>query len=73
MQTTNNGPEPLDQLGITVPKFIKRMRLVFEYREDRIGRCASFDGSGKWVIAEILASAFGVFGQGGVEERCEVG
>jgi hypothetical protein len=73
MQLIDNRPEPLDQLGITIPKFIKRVGLLLEYSKNLIRRLASIDGGSQWVVAEILTSAFGVLGQGSVEEGFEVG
>ena len=73
MQPIDNRPEPLDQLVITIPEFIKRLGLCLEYRHNLIWRLASIDGSSQWVIAEILTSASGILGQGCVEEGFEIG
>ena len=60
MQAVDNGREPLNQLWIAIPEFIKCLGLLFEYSEDLIRRLASIEHSGEFVIAEILTSAFGV-------------
>ena len=73
MQPIDNRPEPLDQLGIAIPKFIERLRLRLEYSENVIRRLASIDGGSQWVVAEILSSAFGILFQSCVEEGFEGG
>jgi len=73
MQPIDNRPEPFDQVGITIPEFIKRLGLHLEYSKNRIRRPASIDGGSQWVVAEILSSAFGILVQGCVEEGFEVG
>jgi len=73
MQPIDKRPERLDQLGITVPELIKGLGLRLEYSENRIRRLASIDVGSQWVVSEILSSAFGILGQGGVEEGFEVG
>ena len=73
MQPVDNGCEPLDQLWIAIPEFIKCLGLLFEYSEDRIRRLASIEHSGEFMIAEILTSAFGVLFQGRIEEGFEIG
>jgi len=73
MQPIDNRPEPLDQLGIAIPEFIKGLGLLLEYSKNRIRRLASMDGSSQWVVAEILSCAFGILGQGHVKEGFEVG
>ena len=73
MQPFDKRPEPLDQLGVTVSKFIKRLGLRLEYSKNRIWRVASIDGGSQWVVAEILTCAFGILGQRCVEEGFEVG
>jgi len=65
--------KPLDQLGITIPEFIKYPGLLLEYRQDRIRRIASIDHVGKWMITEIFPSNFGVLGEGNIKESGEVG
>ena len=73
MQPIDNRPEPFDQLGITIPEFIKGLGLRLEYGENVIRRLASIDGGSQWVVAEILSSAFGILGQGYVKEGFEGG
>lgn len=73
MESIDNRYEPLKQLGIIIPKSVERERLLLEYSENRIQRPASIDDGSHWVIAEILASSFGVLVQGSVEEDFEVG
>ena len=73
MQPIDNGPEPLDQLGIAIPEFIKGPGLRLEYSENVIRRLASIDGGSQWVVAKILSSAFGILGQGYLEESFEGG
>ena len=71
MQPIDNGLEPLDQLGIATPEFIKGSGLRLEYSENVIRRLASIDGGSQWVVAKILSSAFGILGQGYLEEGFE--
>jgi hypothetical protein len=73
MQHIDNGSEPLEQFGIAVSEFIKRSGLFLEYMKDRIGAVATIDPVGKWVVAEIFPSLFGVVRQGSIEKRLEVG
>jgi hypothetical protein len=73
MQPIDNRPEPLDQLGIATPKFIKHLGLLLEYSKNLIRRVASIDDGGQWVVTEILTSAFGILGQGCVEEGFDIG
>jgi hypothetical protein len=73
VQPIDNRPEPLDQLGIAIPKFIERLRLRLEYSENVIRRLASIDGGSQLVVAEILSCAFEVLGQGYLEEGFEGG
>jgi len=73
MQPIDNGPEPLDQLGITIPEFIKGLGLRLEYSQDRIRRPTSIDSSSQWMVAEILSSAFGIVVQSCVEDGFEGG
>jgi len=73
MQPIDNRPEPLDQLGIAIPEFIERLGLRLEYGKNLIWRPASIDGSGQWVVAEILSSALGILVQSYVEEGFEGG
>jgi len=73
MQPIDNRLEPLDQLWISIPEFIKGLGLCLEYSENVIGRLASINGDSKWVVSEILSSAFDVLGQGYVEEGFEAG
>ena len=73
MQPIDNRPEPLDQIGITIPEFIQRLGLLLEYNKNPIRRVTSIDGGSQWVIAEVLTSASGILGQGCVEEGFEVG
>ena len=73
MQPIDNRPEPLDQLGIAIPEFIKGLGLRLEYSQDRIRRPTSIDGGSQWVIAKILSSAFGIVVQSCVEEGFEGG
>jgi hypothetical protein len=73
VQPIDNGCEPLDQLWIAIPEFIKFLGLLFEYSEDRIRRLASIEDSREFMIAEIFTSAFGVLFQGRIEEGFEIG
>ena len=73
MQPIDNRREGLDQLGITIPELIKGLGLRFEYSKNRIRRLASIDLDSQRVAEEILSSAFGILGQGYVEEGLEVG
>jgi len=73
VQPIDNGLEPLDQLGIAIPEFIKGAGLRLEYSEDVIWRLASIDGGSQLVVAEILSCAFEVLGQGYLEEGFEGG
>jgi len=73
MQPIDNGLEPLDQLGIAIPEFIKGLGLRLEYSENIVRRLASIDCSSQWVVAEILSCAFDVFGQGYLKEGFEGG
>ena len=73
MQPVDNGCEPLDQLWIAIPEFIKCLGLLFEYSEDRIWRLAFIEHSCEFMIAEILTSPFGVLFQGRIEEGFEIG
>jgi len=73
VQPIDNRCEPLDQLGITIPEFIKGLGLRFEYSKNRIRRFASIDGGSQWVVAEILPSTYGILGQGCFEEGLEGG
>jgi hypothetical protein len=43
MQHINNGSEPLEQFGIALPEFVKRLRLLLEYVEDRLGVVTAID------------------------------
>jgi hypothetical protein len=73
MQPIDNGGEPLDQLRIAIPEFVKCLGLFFEYSEDFIRRVASIEDSGEFMIAEILTSPLGVLFQGRIEESFEIG
>jgi len=73
MQPIDNRPEPLDQLGVAIPEFIERLGLRLENSENVIRRLAFIDGGSQWVVAEILSCAFGVLGQGCLEEGFEAG
>jgi hypothetical protein len=73
VQPIDNRPERLDQLWITIPELIERLRLRLEYSENGIRRLASIDVGSQWVVAKILSSAFGILDQGYVEEGFEVG
>jgi len=73
VQHIDNGPEPLDQLGIAIPEFIKGLGLRLEYSKNVIRRLACIDGGSQWVVAKILSSAFGILGQGYLEEGFEGG
>jgi len=73
MQPIDNRLEPLDQLGIAIPEFIKGPGLRLEYSKNVIRRLASIDGGSQWVVAEILSSAFGILVQGYFEEGLEGG
>jgi len=60
VQRIDNGCEPLDQRGVTILEFVKRLSLFLEYSKDGFWRIASVDHGGKWVVAEILSSVFSV-------------
>ena len=60
MQHLDDRPEPLKQLNIAVPKFVKRLGLFLEYMKDRIGAVATSDPVGEWVVAEVFPSFLGV-------------
>jgi hypothetical protein len=73
MQPFDNGSEPLEQLGIAFPEFLKRPGLFLEYLEDRIGAVAAIDFVGEWMVAKIFPSLLGVVRQGSIEKVLEVG
>ena len=73
VQHIDDGTEPLEQFGIALPKFIKRLGLFLEYMKDRIRAVTSIDPVGKWVIAEIFSSLLSVLLQGGIEKGLEIG
>jgi len=73
MQPIDNRLEPLNQLGIAIPEFIKGLGLRLEYSENVIRRLASIDCGSQWVVAEILSCAFDVLGQSYLEEGFEGG
>jgi hypothetical protein len=60
MQHIDDRPEPLEQFGIAVPKFIKRPGLFLEYVKNRIGGVTAIDPVGERVVAEIFPSLLGV-------------
>ena len=68
MEPIDNRCEPLEQLGIAIPEFVKRERLLFEYSKDQIRRLASIDRDSQRVVAEILPGSLRVLVQGSVEE-----
>jgi hypothetical protein len=43
MQHINNRSEPLEQFGIALPKFVKRLCLLLKYVKDRLGAVAAID------------------------------
>jgi len=73
IQPIDYGCEPLDQLGVAIPKFIECLGLFLEYSHDRIRRHASIDHVGEWVITEIFPSTFSVLRQCNNKEIFEVG
>jgi len=72
VQPIDNGCEPLDQLGVTILEFVKRLGLFSEYSKDRLWGIASVDHGGEWVVAEILSGVFCVLSQGNIKERLKV-
>ena len=73
MQPIDDRPEPLDQLGITIPEFIEGLGLRLEYRKNVIRRPTSINGGSQWVVAEILSSALRILVQSCVKEGFEGG
>ena len=73
MQPIDNGSEPSDQLGVTIPEFIEISGLLLEYCEDRIWSLAPIDYRSKWVVADIFPCAFGVLCYGSIEKCLEIG
>ena len=43
VQHINNRSEPLEQFGIAVPEFVKRLCLLLEYVKDRLGVVTAID------------------------------
>jgi len=43
MQHINDRSEPLEQFGIALPKFVKRLCLLLEYVKDRLGVVTAID------------------------------
>jgi hypothetical protein len=72
MQHINDRSEPLEQLGIALPEFVKRLCLFLEYDKDRLGVVTAIDLRGERVIAEIFPSSLCVFRQGGIKDYLKV-
>jgi len=73
MQYSDDGVEPLEQIGIALPEFIKLSGLFLEYVKDRIRAVTAIDSGSKRMVAEIFPSFLGVVLQGGFENRREDG
>jgi len=43
MQHTNDRSEPLEQFGIALPEFVKRLCFLLEYVKDRLGVVTAID------------------------------
>ena len=43
MQHINDRSEPLEQFGIALPEFVKRLCLLLEYVKDRLGVVTAID------------------------------
>jgi hypothetical protein len=43
MQHINDGSEPLEQSGVVLPEFVKRLCLILEYVKDRVGVVTAID------------------------------
>lgn len=72
MQTIDQWPEPLDQFGIAVSKFIKSSSLLFKYSKDSVGRVAMVEHGGAWMVDEIMPGLLRVLGQGSLEKSFKV-
>ena len=72
MQNTNDRSEPFEQFGIALPKFFKRLCLLFEYVKDRLRVVTIIDLCGERVIAEIFPGSLCVLCQGGIENCFKV-
>jgi len=73
VQPIDNGLEPLDQLWIAIPEFIKGLGLCLEYSKNVVRRLAFIDVGSQWVVAKVLSSSFDVLGQSYLEEGFEGG
>lgn len=73
MQLMDDGSEPPERLGITLPEFTKHLGLFLEYIKDRIRAVATIDLVGGSMVTMVISNLFGVLGQGKVEERIESG
>jgi len=73
MQHFDDRCEPLEQLVITLPEFVKLRGLFLEYIKDRFGAVAAIDPGGEWVVTKIIPCLLGVLCQGGIEKHIEMG
>ena len=72
MQHINDRFQPLEQFGIALPEFVKRLCLLLEYVKDRLGVVTAINLGGEGVIAEIFPGSVCVLRQGGIENRLKV-
>jgi hypothetical protein len=73
MQHFDNRSEPIEQFGIALFEFVKRLCLFLEYMKDRIGGVTGINLGGERVVVKIFASLLGVLRQGSIEKRIKVG
>ena len=73
MQHVDDRSEVLEQSGIALSEFIEHFGLFFKYSDEGITVVTVIELGGKWVVAEIFPSLFGVLRQGNTENCLEVG
>ena len=73
MQHFDYRSEPIEQLFIALPKFVKPFCLLLKYMKDRIGADTAIDLGGEWMFANISASFLGVLRHGSIEKLIKVG
>ena len=67
------GLSQLEQSGIAIPEFVKRLCLLLEYVKGRLasGVFTAIDLGGEGMVPETYPHLFGVLRQGGIQKRLE--